>query len=204
VATASGKRLGTQKSATRAALIEAAEKLMLEEGFAAVTTRRLAETSGIKFQLIYYYFNTLEDLLLEVVARHVQRNAETIARAFAEGNPVRAVWRFQSSPQSGGGIIGELTVLAKQYPRVRAAIAADAEALRAKEVEAISTYLQARQIDVGLPALDLTMLLDSIARTLRMEGGYGMSLGHAELQARVEDWLKRIEAAPRGARVQLV
>jgi AcrR family transcriptional regulator len=200
----STKRLGTQKSATRAALIDAAEKLMLEEGFAGVTTRRLAEKSGIKFQLIYYYFNTLEDLLLEVVARHVQRNGETIEQVLAEGDPLRAVWRFQSSPLSGGGIIGELAVLAKQYPRVRAAIAKDAEQLRAREVEAVTDYLNARRIDLGMSALDFTVLLDSVARTLRMEGAYGMSMGHTNLEALVEGWLSRIEGAEPGSRVRLI
>ena len=41
---ATSKRLGTQKSATRAALVAAAERLILEEGYAGLTTRRLAET----------------------------------------------------------------------------------------------------------------------------------------------------------------
>jgi AcrR family transcriptional regulator len=197
------KRLGTQKSATRASLIDAAEQLMLEEGYAAVTTRRLAETSGIKFQLIYYYFNTLEDLLLEVVERHTQRIGAAMDKVLESEEPLRAIWDFQRSPLSGGKVIGELAVLAKQYDRVRAAIATDAEAGRAREVQALTAYLQRRRIDVGVSALDLILLLNSIARTLRMEGAYGMSAGHANLEALVEGWLQRIEKARPGDHVRL-
>jgi TetR/AcrR family transcriptional regulator len=192
----STKRLGTQKSATRAALIDAAEQLIREEGYAALTTRRLAETSGIKFQLIYYYFNTLEDLLLEVVARHSQRNIERLEQALNSERPLRGLWEHHTDPVSG--VTSELVVLAKQYERVRAAIAANAEVLREMEVRVMSRYFESRGVDIGMSALDLAMLLTSVSRTLRMERSFGMSVGHANLEAMVEAWFGRIENAPPG------
>ena len=39
----SERRLGTESSKTRQALLEAAEQVMREEGYAAVTSRRVAE-----------------------------------------------------------------------------------------------------------------------------------------------------------------
>jgi AcrR family transcriptional regulator len=192
---ASTKRLGTQKSATRAALVDAAEQLILEEGYAALTTRRLAEKSGLKFQLIYYYFNTLEDLILEVTERHSQRNIARLQAALDSDEPLRAIWRQQVDVNSRSGIIAELTVLAKDYPRVRKAIADNAEAMRRMEVEAVSAYLERAGLDLGVSAMDIVMLMTSATRTLRWESNFGMSLGHENLEALVETWLQRIERA---------
>jgi AcrR family transcriptional regulator len=188
------KRLGTQKSATRAALIDAAEQLIVEEGYTAVTTRRLADKANVKFQLIYYYFNTLEDLLLEVVERNSESKVEELERALATDRPLRAIWEHSIDPASVTGLNGELVVLARQYDRVRAAIATNAEALRAMEVAALSRYLEANKIDLGMSALDFSMLLTSISRTLRLEPTYGISMGHKNLEALVEGWLQRIES----------
>ncbi len=60
------RRLGTADSKTRLALLDAAERLLLAEGYAAVTSRRVAAAAGLKHQLVHYYFRTMDDLLLEV------------------------------------------------------------------------------------------------------------------------------------------
>src|SRR5262249_23627983 len=59
---ASSRRRGDESSATRALLLEAAEDLMREEGYPAVTTRRLAGRVGVSNQLVHYYFRTMDDL----------------------------------------------------------------------------------------------------------------------------------------------
>ena len=43
---ASTRRIGAESSETRAALLDAAERLMLEHGYAAVTSRRVAGAAG--------------------------------------------------------------------------------------------------------------------------------------------------------------
>ncbi len=49
------------------ALLDAAEHLLVEVGYAAITTRRLAERAGVNHGLVHYYFGSMEDLLLRVV-----------------------------------------------------------------------------------------------------------------------------------------
>ena len=43
-----------------------------EEGYAAVTSRRVADAAGLKPQLVHYYFRTMEDLFLEVFRRRAE------------------------------------------------------------------------------------------------------------------------------------
>ena len=61
------RRIGAEDSSTRAALLDAAQQLMLDEGYAAVTSRRVAAQAGLKPQLVHYYFRTMDDLFLVAV-----------------------------------------------------------------------------------------------------------------------------------------
>ncbi len=63
------RRIGTKDSATRTKLLDAAERLMIAEGYAAVTSRRVGTEAGIAPQLVHYYFRTMDDLFLEVIRR---------------------------------------------------------------------------------------------------------------------------------------
>jgi TetR/AcrR family transcriptional regulator len=65
----SERRIGAPDAKNRGVLLDAAEQLMLEDGYAAVTSRRLAVRAGLKPQLVHYYFRTMDDLFLEVFPR---------------------------------------------------------------------------------------------------------------------------------------
>ena len=58
------RRFGLENSKTRTHLLDAAEQLMREEGYAAVTSRRVAAKAGLKPQLVHYYFRTMDDLFI--------------------------------------------------------------------------------------------------------------------------------------------
>ena len=55
---APARRSPVDGSVTRTALLDAAAAVMLEEGYAAVTTRRLAQRAGVNNGLVSYYFVT--------------------------------------------------------------------------------------------------------------------------------------------------
>ncbi len=69
----SGRRIGAPDAKNRGVLLDAAEQLMLEEGYAAVTSRRLADRAGLKPQLVHYYFRTMDDLFLAVFRRRAEQ-----------------------------------------------------------------------------------------------------------------------------------
>src|SRR5690606_18752606 len=59
------RRLGAPDAKNRTVLMDAAEQLMLEQGWATVTSRRIAEHAGLKPQLVHYYFRSMDELFLE-------------------------------------------------------------------------------------------------------------------------------------------
>src|SRR5271155_4449899 len=66
---ASRRRIGVEGSETWALLLDTAELIMREEGYPAVTTRRLAGRMGVSSQLVHYYFRSMDDLFLALMRR---------------------------------------------------------------------------------------------------------------------------------------
>src|SRR3954451_12666473 len=66
-----------QKTSARAAaeeaLFDAAERLLLDVGYAGITTRRLAEEAGVNHGLVHYYFGSNENLLVQMLERFTAR-----------------------------------------------------------------------------------------------------------------------------------
>lgn len=187
------KRLGTESSATRAALVDATEQLILDEGYAAVTARRIAERAGIKFQLIYYYFNSLDDLLLEVFQRGTEQNLERLQVALDSEHPLRALWAHCTATPDNRFVI-EFMAMALHHEAIRIAICAHAERLRALQVDAISRHLKARGMGPQLPPVLTSFLIASLSRSLLLEAALGMTSGHKEMEALVEECLQRFDA----------
>ena len=75
------------------ALLDAAEQLLVEIGYAAITTRKLAERAGVNHGLVHYYFGSMEDLLLRVVERFTEALIERQKAMYAAETPFIEKWR---------------------------------------------------------------------------------------------------------------
>src|SRR6185437_12895267 len=94
----SGRRIGAPDAKNRGVLLDAAEQLMLEDGYAAVSSRRLAERAGLKPQLVHYYFRTMDDLFLEVFRRRAEQGLKAQAQALDSPKPMWTLWRIGTDP----------------------------------------------------------------------------------------------------------
>ena len=94
----SERRIGAEDSATRDALLDAALRLLVEEGYASVTSRKVAGRADLKPQLVHYYFRTMDDLFLALVRRGAAQNLERQARALESDQPLRALWELATDP----------------------------------------------------------------------------------------------------------
>jgi AcrR family transcriptional regulator len=61
------------RSTAEEALLDAAERLLVEVGYAGITTRGLAEEAGVNHGLVHYYFGSMENLLVRVLERFTER-----------------------------------------------------------------------------------------------------------------------------------
>ena len=187
------RRIGTTDSKTRAQLLDAAERLLLEEGYAAVTSRRVGAAAGLKPQLVHYYFRTMDDLFVEVFRRRAEENLVRFERALAEGVSLRSIWELSADPR-GAAFTTEFAALANHRKTIRAEIARYAERYRAAQVEAIRRASDVAGVsEAELPPLVGVLLMTGLAQVLALEERLGITAGHAEALAFVDRALRRLE-----------
>jgi TetR/AcrR family transcriptional regulator len=167
---------------------------MLEEGYAAVTSRRVATAAGLKPQLVHYYFRTMDDLFLALFRRRAEQGLERQARAFDSEQPLWAVWDLSRDPR-GTALTMEFTALANHRKEIRAEIAASAERYRSELRQGMQAVFERYGIDTAaFPPLVCSVLVTCISRVLVIEDEtLGMSTGHGETVAFVEHFLRRLE-----------
>jgi TetR/AcrR family transcriptional regulator len=192
------RRIGAESSKTRGALLDAAERLMLEEGYAAVTSRRVAAQAGLKPQLVHYYFRTMDDLFLASYGRRAAQGLERLAQALGSPQPLWALWDL-SRDQRGTALTMEFVALANHRKAMRAEIASSAERFRAEVQAGLRVVLE--RYGVGperCPPLVFAVLMTGVSQILVIEeASLGMSTGHPETIAFVEDFLVRFEGSRR-------
>jgi AcrR family transcriptional regulator len=197
----SARRIGAPDAKNRGVLLDAAEQLMLEEGYAAVTSRRVAEKAALKPQLVHYYFRTMDDLFLAAFRRRAEGGLDAQAQVLQARQPLWALWRFSIDP-AATAITMEFIALANHRKALKAEIAYYAERFREEQRKALSMVLDRYGLNVGdpveVPPLVWSVLMTSVSRVLVIEQALGMSAGHAETVEFVERYLHRLEGAPEG------
>lgn len=119
---------------------------MLKDGYAAISSRRVAAAVGIQAPLVHYHFPTLDDLFIAVLQRRASRNVERMAEALASPQPLRAWWDLASDPR-GTALFVELLAAANHRPALKAEIGAIARQVRHMQMAALDTLLGEYGID---------------------------------------------------------
>jgi AcrR family transcriptional regulator len=189
----SSRRIGSKDSKTRAQLLDAAEHLMRAEGYAAVTSRRVAAEADLKPQLVHYYFRTMDDLFLELFRRRAEENVGRFERAVAEDGSLGNLWRLNADTR-GAVFTLEFMALANHRKAIRAEIARYAERFRAAQIEALRTALAASGVDEEqFPPIAALLLMTGLTQVLALEDALGVTSGHDATIEFVEQAIARLE-----------
>jgi AcrR family transcriptional regulator len=190
----STRRIGAPDSQTRARLVDAAEQLLLEEGHAAVSSRRVGATAGLKPQLVHYYFRSMDDLFVEVFRRRAEENLARVERALAGDVSLRTLWELNADPRATAFSI-EFLAMAKHHKAIRAEVARFAERYRAAQLRAMTSALAASEVDADtLPADVALLLMTGLSQVLSLERSLGFVAGHDETVEFVIDLIDRLDA----------
>ena len=180
------RRMGPSTSATSNALLDATERVLRGEGYGAASLRRIAEEAGVKQQLVYYYFRTMDDLLLATFRRRTERALARLELDAASEHPVRAIWNTLSNA-SDGKLSFEFMALANHHDGVRAEVARFVSESRRIEAAAIARLEAKPGVDAGpvTPAA-AAFLLSSLSLMLGREAATGIDEGHQDVRALLE------------------
>ena len=187
------QRIGLESSATRTLLLDAAEAMMREEGYAAVTSRRLGARAGVRPQLVHYYFPSMDELFVTLYRRraeNVLRFSEEILRS---DEPLQVLWA-QSSDATDVALSLEFMALGNHRKLVRAETAKHGEALRRMQLEAVERYFAQRGIAPQIQPGALMLILASTGFLMMLEADAGMSVGHAEAEAFILATIQSLES----------
>jgi AcrR family transcriptional regulator len=142
-------RQGSPTSKTGLAILDAAEQVMAEEGYSAVTSRSVAARAGMHAGNVHYYFPTMDDLFIALLDRGADKSTERMAAALSSPQPLLALWRL-SSDRRGLGLLDELMAAARHRPKVRERVTALAKRTRRMQMVAFETLLPQYGLDPAL------------------------------------------------------
>jgi AcrR family transcriptional regulator len=180
--------MGPENAATRLVLMDAAESVMREEGYAAVTSRRVAERAGVNQQTVYYYFETMDDLLLATYRRRIKALEERFEQAFSSDEPLRAFWEV-SSDADGAALTIEYLALSNHNATIRAETVAFGERSRRAHVEQLASVIADSAATPSLVTpFGVVMAITYISHLLGFEKALGLKGGHSDA-AMLAEWL---------------
>ncbi len=181
----------TPRAVAEDALLDAAERLLVDSGHAAVTTRRLAEEAGVNHGLVHYYFGSIENVLARTLERFTSRLIERQRALYAADVPFLDKWRqamtYLEADARYQKIWLELQALAWNRPDLRARVARVTEEWRSVLMDAFAQVRAERGIELPLPAL--VALVATFNQGIMLERLIGVDEGHAELLAWIEEVL---------------
>ena len=183
---------------TRHQLLDAAEVLLLRDGYPAVTSRRVGAEAGVNPALVHYHFGSIDDLLLAVYRRRVDEGVARLRWVLDDPQPLWALWEYNRDPR-GTAFTMEFVALANHRPAIRAEIAASASKVRDLQVDALDRILRGYGIARReCPPLVASVLLSSVSRYLVLEEqALGITDGHDQTVSFVQGFLRKYEGPRR-------
>src|SRR6201996_5970822 len=190
--TTADERPRVRREASREALIEATAQIMLDEGYAAATSRRVAAKAGVKPALVHYYFPSMDDLFVAVLRDKAEDNLARQREAIAEAQPLHALWQLNNAHDAQ--LFTEFLAMANHRKAIRSEIVAYAMRFRDLEEGVVTLALKARGVDLDLfPPVVMSMIMGGLARMVLHEHGLGITRGHDQARAFIDQCLERFE-----------
>jgi AcrR family transcriptional regulator len=185
------RRAATQEKLTR--VLDAAEEIMLLEGYAAVTSRNVAARIGIQPSLVHYYFATIDELFVALMRRRSERNVERMAAALASPQPLRAWWDLASDPR-GTALLVEVLAAAHHRPTLRAEVGEVAREVRRMQMTVLDKILPEYGLDPDVfpPAL-IAATMQGLALSLVTDEAAGYDTAHKQARAAMSRLVARLE-----------
>jgi AcrR family transcriptional regulator len=182
------------RSAAEEALLDAAERLLVDVGYAKITTRRLADEAGVNHGLVHYYFGSMENLLVQVLERFTERlTARQRALYAAEQVPFIEKWRQAMRYLVGDDVEYqkiwlELQALAWNDPELQDRVARVNAEWRTVLADAFDE--PRREYGIEMPLDALVSLVMTFNEGIILERAQGITAGHRELLAWLDGWLE--------------
>jgi AcrR family transcriptional regulator len=192
----------SSRAETEEAFLDAAERLLIEVGYAGISTRRLAEEASANHGLVHYYFGTMENLFVRVLERYTERLITRQRAMYASNVPFIEKWRtamgYMEEDISSGypKVWLELQALGWNRPDIRERVASVSAEWRAVLSEAFARALDEYGLErEGFPLEAWVTLVYTFNVGIEADRLSGVVTGHRELLEAIDRWLQTLEEA---------
>jgi AcrR family transcriptional regulator len=187
------RRMGPVGSDNWHAMLRGAEDILREEGYSALTSRRIAERIGVKQRLVYYYFTTMDELIVETFRRLAVRELERLRNAASSTRPLREIWDI-CIHTADARLVTEFMALANRIKALRSEVLAFIEESRSIQVTVLTQSMADKKLERSLPPLAVAIIATSVALALNREAELGTTTGHSEVMRVIKRYLTDAEA----------
>jgi AcrR family transcriptional regulator len=188
------------------ALLTAAEQMLLEVGYAGITTRKLAERAGVNHGLVHYYFGSMEDLLLRVVERFTDGLIERQREMYAADTPFIDKWRqamrfLDDDAESGYHKVWfEMQAMGWNEPAIRERL----QHVHQQWIDVVTPAFERGIAELGLdrrhyPVDAIVALVVTFNQGIMLEKLSGIDSGHRDLIRMVDRLIERMREESRHA-----
>ena len=183
----------TARTTAEEALLDAAERLLVDVGHGGITTRRLAEEAGVNNGLVHYYFGSIENLLVRVLERFTDRLIARQRAMYADPDvPFIEKWRtamryLLSEDVAYEKVWLELQALAWNRPELRGRV--DRVNAEWREVLTEAFAEPRTRYGIEMPLEALVSLVITFNEGIILERLSGVEEGHRELLDWIDGWM---------------
>ena len=165
---------------------------MLEEGYAAVTSRRIASKAGLP-NAIHYYFETMDELFIELFRRGANRSLARQEEVLASPQPLWAFWDLLLD-RGNGDLNTEFVALANHRKAIRSEIAESSRVFRQAQLAALGRVIETSRSATAFRSPEaVVLLLSAVSRFLTTENAFDLDIGHVAVTEFVEYCIREIE-----------
>jgi hypothetical protein len=134
----------------------------------------------------------MDDLFVAVLRDKAETNLQRQRQAMAESEPLHALWQLSGAQDAQ--LFTEFLAMANHRKAIRSEIISYAMRFRDLEEGAMTLALKARGVDLeSFPPVVMSMIMGSLARMVLHEQGLGITRGHDQAKAFIEQCLDRFE-----------
>jgi AcrR family transcriptional regulator len=185
------RRAATEEKLTR--LLDATEEIILQEGYAAVSSRNVAARAGIQAPLLHYYFPTIDELFVAVLRRRSEPNVERMQAALDSSEPFQAWWELASDPR-GTALLLEFVAAANHRPALKAEVGKAAYEVRRMQMKTLAKVLPEYGLDPkDFPPAFIAAAMQGIAFAIVADEAAGFDTKHGQAREAMDRLVEQLE-----------
>lgn len=190
------RRIGREDSETRATLLRAALELMRAEGYAAVTSRRLAACAELKPQLVHYYFRDMVELFEEVFKLEAEKYLAVLSQIDQGEDSIARLWDLCCRREVAVQTI-EFLALGNRLPSLKALMASYNAKYNAIQSRIIEKAMREKGIDIAeWSPQAVAMIFENLPRILAIGDVVGEQPSYDETRLLMSKLIDRLFGRP--------